>query len=374
MRILFSSVGGYGHLIPLLPLALAARDAGEDVLVATAEPFHALIAGAGLNPVSAGGNLRDAADELNRNPPADTHRRGALIFGDILARRAVPDLRRVIGDFRPDLVVYETLNPGAAIAAAIAGVRAVSHGLGLLSGGPAWSSMVEVWTSTARDFRVESAEQPFLGNTYIDICPPSLRPFEGPPATSIVALRPEAFKQIAPLPKVLLDRGRKQTQPLIYLTLGTAFSTAEALRTAVEGLSSLEADVLVTTGGRMPSDHWSVPANVFVETWLPDSEVMPHVDLVVSHGGAGTMIGTLRAGLPQLLLPQGAEQFENAHAIVEAGLGRRLLPQVRTSGAIAQAADELLSDDAVIERAREMKQEISLMPSCEQVVEQLRRP
>lgn len=373
MRILFSSVGGYGHLIPLLPLATAAREAGDDVLVATAEPFHGLIADIGLRPVSAGGSIRDAARELARNPPGDPRQGGTVIFGDILPRRVVPDLDGIIEGFKPDLVVYEALNPGAAIAAGNAGVRAVCHGLGRFSGSSLWSAMASAWTATARTFGLETAGDQLFGNAYIDICPPSLQSPAGPPANSVLRLRPVTLDQPTALPKVVLDRAGRGIRPLIYLTLGTAFGSDDALKTAMTALSSLKADVLVATGlPPMPADGWQVPANVFVETWVSQGTVLRHVDLVVSHGGSGTMLGALSEGLPQLLLPQGADQFHNAQAIAEAGLGQQLAQEARTAESIAQAADELLHDDAVLERTRETAREISLMPSCAQILEQLR--
>ena len=179
MRIMFSSVGAYGHLIPLLPLAAAARDAGHEVTVAVAEPFHRILRDAGLTPVTAGGTVRDAIAESAARNDTEGGEAGLAprAFGDILPRRAVADLGPALQSGKPDLLVYETLNPGAAMAAAAAGVAAVCHGLGRVSGGPVWQGMCQTWAATAAEFGVEGADADpvFFGNRYLDICPPSLQ-------------------------------------------------------------------------------------------------------------------------------------------------------------------------------------------------------
>ena len=50
------------------------------------------------------------------------------------------------------------------------------------------------------------------------------------------------------------------------------------------------------------------PAHVRAERFVPQSEELPHCDLVISHGGSGSVLGALAHGLPQLLLPLGADQ------------------------------------------------------------------
>jgi len=65
--------------------------------------------------------------------------------------------------------------------------------------------------------------------------------------------------------------------------------------------------------------------------------LLPHLDAVVHHCGSGIMLGALAHGLPQLTLPQGADQITNAGVLVDSGAGVRLLPEEVTAEAVAEA-------------------------------------
>jgi MGT family glycosyltransferase len=155
----------------------------------------------------------------------------------------------------------------------------------------------------------------------------------------------------------------------VYLTLGTAFPTAPVLRTAIDGLAKLPVDVLVSTGKQV--DIGEVPEHVRVRQWVSQAAVLPHVDLVVHHGGSGTMLGTFAAGKPQLVLPQGADQFTNAEAVVEAGAGAQLVPAELTSEAVTTTTRALLSDLDVRSGANRLAKEIAGMPSPREIAGQL---
>ena len=157
-------------------------------------------------------------------------------------------------------------------------------------------------------------------------------------------MRPVSGHQEVPLPTLIGRRDRDR--PLVYLTFGTAFGTVDRLRQTIAGLSSLPVDVLVATGPTVSAAELGhVPPNIVVESWVPQGDLLPHVDLVVSHGGSGTVLGALATGLPHLMLPQGADQFGNARDITALGAGRQILPADRTALSIADAARALLDDD-----------------------------
>jgi hypothetical protein len=103
MRVLFASLASVGHTYPLIPLAIAARDAGHEVHFAAGEDVHAPLAANGLRPFR----------------PADS-------FYEVYAEDLEPELARL----QPDLVVHEWGLPGAAIAAARAGIPGIWHGFG----------------------------------------------------------------------------------------------------------------------------------------------------------------------------------------------------------------------------------------------------
>jgi UDP:flavonoid glycosyltransferase YjiC (YdhE family) len=107
---------------------------------------------------------------------------------------------------------------------------------------------------------------------------------------------------------------------------------------------------------------------VRVERFVPQGVLLPHVDAVAHHGGSGTMLGALAHGLPQLLLPHGADQFLNAEALVATGAGRRLLPEEISAEAVAEAVAALLGEPAYREAAAELAGEIAALPSPAETV------
>ena len=138
MRILFCSLPAYGHLYPVMPLALALKTRGHEVIVATGLPFAGSLPLPSLVAIPAEVNFEWAGKETaRRNPevvglaPADAWRFAVEMFADVIAGRVVnlmdPELATVI----PDLVVYESTNVGAAVAADLAHIPAVAHGIGV---------------------------------------------------------------------------------------------------------------------------------------------------------------------------------------------------------------------------------------------------
>ncbi len=318
MRVLFASLASVGHTYPMVPLAVAAREAGHDVRWAAGEHVHAPLAANGLRPFR----------------PADS-------FYEIYAEDLEPELARL----RPDLVVHEWGLPGAAVAARRAGIPSLWHGFGRMI--PAGIGL-------------ELPTEP-PGLPHLDICPPSLQDKDFVATAERIELRPVPFAE-----PVGWD-GRRGS--LIYLTLGTAFGTAELLTTAIEGLAALGRHVVVATGR---VELGAVPDNVTVRNWVPQATLLPHVDVVVHHGGSGTTLGALAAGVPQLVLPQGADQFANAEALAAASAGLCLLPEELTATAVAEHTRTLLrADSGHRDAARTIAEEIARMPAPADVARQL---
>ncbi|MGC4836047.1 glycosyltransferase [Micromonospora vinacea] len=323
MRVLFASLASVGHTYPLIPLAIAARDAGHEVHFAAGPEVHAPLAAHGLRPFR----------------PGDA-------FYEVYAEDLEPELARL----RPDLVVHEWGLPGAAVAAHRAGIPGLWHGFGRMFP-----------EGIGLELPTRNAE--VVGRPHLDIWPPSLQDKDFLATERRIELRPVAFSTPAPLPERV---SRRTSRPLIYLTLGTAFGTPELMRTAIAALATLDADVVVAAG-RVPVEQLGeIPAHVSVHQWVSQAELLPLVDLVVHHGGSGTTLGALAVGAPQLLLPQGADQFANADTLAAAGVAVRLLPGEVDAGAIAEQVHRLLPQRGSVEQrdaARLIAEEIAGMPS-----------
>jgi UDP:flavonoid glycosyltransferase YjiC (YdhE family) len=324
VRVLFASLGSAGHAYPLVPLAAAARDAGHEVHFAAGEEVHAALEGHGLRPFR----------------PADA-------FYEIYAEDLAPELDRL----RPDLVVHGWGVPGAAVAAQQAGVPGLWHGFGRMF---------------PDGIGLRLPETVLPGRPHLDICPPSLQDKDFLATSNRIPLRPVPFSPARP------QAAPHHSGPLVYLTFGTAFGTAELLTAAIQGLCRLGVTVLVAAGRVAPRDLGAPAAGVTVLDWVDQASVLPHADVVVHHGGSGTTLGALAAGVPQLLLPQGADQFANAGAVTAAGAGLRLLPGEVTAEAVADEVLTLLARrGGHRDAARAIAGEIARMPAPEEVARRL---
>ena len=87
---------------------------------------------------------------------------------------------------------------------------------------------------------------------------------------------------------------------------------------------------------------------------------------VVSHGGSGTMLGALAHGAPLVLLPQGADQFDNAGLCRDAGVAL-VLPSDADAGSIRAALERVLGEPGFRARAGALAAEIAALPSAGEV-------
>ncbi|OLF17349.1 glycosyltransferase [Actinophytocola xanthii] len=380
MRVLFSSLSAYGHFFQLLPLAVAARERGDEVLFATGEVRHSLLSQLGLTPVVAGRSTDEVVGEavaavrakhpdFDELPQEQTLELISTKFSRLMPQAFVDALLPVFDANRPDLVVHGGYCPGPGLAAAVAGIPALCHGTGRAraDNDEIMARSVVVLRDYAAELGVELPEAypTFLGNTYLDICPPSMQNTHFLATADRVELRPVPFNPPAELPGWVLTRERDR--PLVYLTMGTESDSVEMLRHAIGGLSRLDADVLVATGKLAVEVLGEVPDNVVVESWVPQADLLPYTDLVVHHGGNGTTFSAMSAGRPQLFLQNrpGPDQLLNAEMVCAAGAADRLLFEEVTAEAVATRARALLAEESRREAATAIATEIAGMPSPE---------
>jgi UDP:flavonoid glycosyltransferase YjiC (YdhE family) len=356
MRILFTACPMVGHVNTLLPLALAARRAGHAIAFATGGDQVGRVERAGLTAWAVGPTFAEAGW-----PP-----RSPLAFVDTADKRLVDLLPRA-ERFGPDVVVFEETEVAGPIAAVRYGARMVRHGLGIAAGGagdgtegglgafaPILDDFGTRWQVADLAARVQAAP-------YLSICPPSLA---APGRPTVRRLRP-ALSPPGPgdaLPAAFAALPHART---VHLTLGTVFGTSGVLATAVAGLRELAVNVVVTTAGATLPPQ---PANVLLARYLPHALLLPRCDLVVSQGGAGILFGALAHGLPQLVLPQAADQPANAAAVERAGAGLALGPDTMTAERVRAAAERLLAEPGFAARAGEIRAEIAAMPDADAVV------
>jgi UDP:flavonoid glycosyltransferase YjiC (YdhE family) len=397
MRILLSTRGSAGHVLPLAPFGQAAQRAGHDVLVVAQRQHAVNVDRTGL-PFA----LVDEAPPETWQPLLGSFSRlgideaNAKVIGEYFARidtaATLPGVRELVEGWRPDLILRESWEYASALVAELHEIPIVRVGLGL-------AGMEE--ESIALATPALDAQRAELG---LPADPAGDRLRETPFFTMVPALLDDApaasaqvsrFRQDDPV----LDAGSSaplpdwwpgNTDPLVYLSFGSVAGAAHMpyfpalYRMAIDALAPLAVRLLVTIGdGREPAALGELPTNVHVERWIPQDAVLPHAALTVSHGGYGSTLGALAHGVPLVVVPLfSMDQWANAAAVARAGAGIALgadrdvrlvmdLPGARTLDGLAPAVQALLHDGATRRRARELGAAMAAAAPVEQAVDEL---
>ncbi|MBV8996831.1 MAG: hypothetical protein JO287_24700 [Pseudonocardiales bacterium] len=371
MRVLFTSCPAHGHVNTMLALARAAQRDGHEVAFATGAELAPEVERRGFDTwlvapsrAESDASFRAANPNLDALPPEQRLQvTMSGVFVDPAAKRAVELIPRA-QQWKPGIVVHELTELAGALAAAHVGARHVVHGLGLrppmlwweLLYGSGFAQLCQTW-------QVPELAENITAATYLDICPPSLRTDDELAWPQTLALRPAAGEPVAGerLPQALAALPYPQT---IHLTLGTIFHEAPGvLETAIAGLHELPMNLVVTSGpGTDATQFGPQPPHVLIEPYIPHTLLLPRCHLVVSHGGAGIMLSALAHGLPQLILPQGADQFMNATACQSAGAALALAGEDFSADAVAAAVRRLITEPGFQIAAGGIQAEIDAMP------------
>jgi UDP:flavonoid glycosyltransferase YjiC (YdhE family) len=282
----------------------------------------------------------------------------ALFGAPALAR--LDDLLAMASTWRPDIVVHEVLEAAGSMLAGRLGVPGVVHGIG-----PMFPFYAPLIGAAGAAIGEPGLWDQLAAQRAVDLCPPSLQP-DGPrPWRETVAVRPDAGEGghlPARVAAVLAADG-----PVAYFTLGTVKNADAAdFGTALRALAGFDGTVVATTGRPLdPDELGPVPPNAVVAEFVPQSAVLERADLVVSHCGSGTMLGGLVHGVPQVALPRGTDQPDNAALLVRAGAGLLIAPEDYAVESIASAVTDVTRDPAFRAAAEHIRDEIATMPDAD---------
>jgi UDP:flavonoid glycosyltransferase YjiC (YdhE family) len=365
MRILISTTRGAGHFGPLIPFAQAFLRNNHDVLVTAAASVAPMVKRVGLDHWA----FTDPPDDL-RDPifaqlgGLSDEEAGARVVGDVFvridARSALPGVRAAIQSWRPDVVLYESTEYAAALAAEQLNVPAVR--VGIFACGEEF--VMDLAADPLEELRAElglpadpGAER-FRSAPTFTLVPSGLE-HPGAPGPAHV----QRFREPTAGARLLPPWWSNRDAPLVYLTFGSVVPDMEFFpalyRDAIDALSLLPVRVLVTIGHeRDPLDLGPLPENVHALRWVPQADVMAHAAAVVCHGGSGTVLGALAAGVPLAILPLFADQPYNARRVEEIGAGIAVGSAEEITGAVKR----LLEDPSHRAAAVAIADEVSQLP------------
>ena len=371
MRILCTSTPMDGVVLPLLPIAGALRERGHEVLLAVGPDVQARVTDAGFDVTVVGPAAMEAVMEAFGDPAvAESGGVGpvfaAAMFGGVFAPALLPELRRIADDFGADAIVHPPVELASPIVATERAIPSITYGFGQVLAAEivqaAAGRVAPLWEAAGL------VPDPYAGiylDCYLDPCPPSMRLGEPAPARVVQALRPEiAGGGDDALPAEVDALGGR---PVLYVSLGTVplFNQLTTFNVLLEAVAAEDLDVVVTIGpNNDPASLDALPPNVHVHQWLPLRPLLARCDAVVCHGGSGTTLAALHAGLALVLVPQGADQFENALACERAGTARVLQPDQVDSSAVRDAVLAVLAPGSPERKAAQaVGDEIAAMPA-----------
>lgn len=367
---LVAAFGDPGHTLPAIALSKALRERGHRVVFETWEKWREVLEGEGIEFHAAEEyRVFDTARDDDAGPSA----------GD-----AAVALAPLMDELRPDVVVNDILTLAPALAAERAGVRWATliphvfpeHAPGLpffAFGGArlprtplgrlAWTLPLPVLESGLRRGRAElNAERAKVGL-------PAVERFHGGTSEGLALVA--TFPQLeyprrwpghvhvtGPMefetayPDVELPEGEG---PLVAVAPSTAQDPeCRLVRVALEALADEPVRVVATTNGHVPRRAIEVPANARLYGWVRYSQVLSAADLVICHGGHGTVARALGLGTPVLVCPAVGDMAENGARVGWAGVGLALPWRLLGRGSLRAVVRRMLGDPSFSERAGEI--------------------
>lgn len=368
MRVLFSTSPLHGHILPLLPLARAFRGQGDSVAVLTGDSAAPVIRQEDVSLLSAGATVPELFAAVRRTTgidlPADplTVAAEAEFFAGARIDLGFEDALARAVSWKPDLIVSEMYDCVGPLVAAMLGVPAATVGIG-----PAvLEHKVAAYRERLLPRYAERGVELLPERWYLDTCPPSLQREEWERPAGLLGLRPEAHR---PAGAPSSPTGAPAERARVLVTFGTLFSPEPAfLDPVVEELVARDVDVRITLGpGARASDFGTHGERVEFTTFTPLSQLLAGVDAVLTHGGSGTVLGTLAAGLPMVVVPLGADQPLQAEQVAKCGAGISFGLGSAPPRDVADAVRRVLAEPGYGAAARKAGAEIAVMPAPRRV-------
>ena len=361
------SLGGAGHLQPLVPFLDAAKHSGSETLVVAPPALGEMVRVTG-HSFAAGGEPPESLvapirEQLPVMSPAEASRLGNReLFGALATDAMLAPMRETIASWQPDVILRDPCEYASAVVASESAIPFAHVAIGLAE--VEWGSMDVA--APALEARRRGLVQSLRASTYLTRFPATLDPSRFPRTRRYDGWIPSEPQSTLP------EWWTRSDVPLVYLTFGTVLGhmsiAGELYEAALRAVAELDANVLLTVGRLFdPESLGPMPPNVHVEPWVDQHIVLSHADIVVCHGGSGTTYGALRAGVPVVVVPLFADQHMNARKVVESKTGvvldsrgnRPLDPS-----SLVSAVKSVLTDGSYRARAQRVSNEMASEPSC----------
>lgn len=367
-RVLFVIPPLIGHLNPALAVAAALEAVGHQV--AWCVHAHAigdrLPLGATIFPISGGSGVDFAARSATLQG-LESVRFFVNEFVVPVATDALPWVEDAVDRFQPDLMAVDHQMVAGALVARKRGIR--------------WLSLVTTTASILKllpshDTWVEEQYRQ-LQEGYLSAVQTVARPDFSPFAVvvfSVDMLVGEAYerfdapyefvgpaggvgRQAVPFPWEWLENGKKK----LLVTLGTLSRDRDTrfFEVVAAAVAELEVQAVLVAPESMAE---KVPPNVLVQPYVPQHQLLQHMNGVICHAGHNTVCESLAAGLPLIVAPIRDDQPIIARQVSRAGVAIPLRYGKVTPTTARQAIERLISDGDMACRARELARQFANAP------------
>ncbi|MEV6349590.1 glycosyltransferase [Actinoplanes sp. NPDC051851] len=363
-RVLFSAVPIHGHLLPLLPLARAVAAAGDHPLVAVPESMTDLTDGLPVRVYGPGIELllAETARRTGGAPMSD-YEAVAELFAGTRPDLTYGEALRHAHQQQPALIVADEYDVIGPMLASALDIPLVQHAIGLPVSPPQLATAMRTRTELRY---AQLSLKPVDPLALVDPWPPALQQpqWNRPPDRLAIRLPPYATATARPRVPAPAE-GR----PRVLITLGTVIldrDLLDALIDAVAALDTVDVVALIPPG----VDHPLIDARAHVRIlpFTPIADLLDEVAVVVSAGGAGTVLAALGRAIPMVVLPLGAEKPMNAERVAAAGAGITISDPRSAGGAVAA----VLADPSYTAAVGHLAAQINAAPEPVQVWQALR--
>jgi UDP:flavonoid glycosyltransferase YjiC (YdhE family) len=403
MRILITTSAWAGHYFPMVPLGWALQSYGHEVRVLCTPTGANYVKNSGLMPVPV---LNDHDNPLfwPRLWYLERVKRGHALDNGLMPLHPVTGERMTSLDefdwpaykkehpdeaksyetkmwrtlifvktWEPELIIHDLMSTEGPFAATMHGVPAILHlwgPVGTAEPDEALQIVPEYDTSILEKLGV-TAKGDELIKYVIDPCPVSMQP---PVHATRLPMRYVPYNGPGEAPQWVHDQPlRKRILVVWGHTLSRFGNDSFLVPEILKALSDVDADVKLAINPKEVPLLGEIPANVEVHEQFPIHLLLPHCDAVVHHGGAGTVMSSVVAGVPQLALPFETEQHANGVRVAAAGAGLQMLGKDADVTSIRASVQALLDDPSFKAAALKLQAELADRPSPAELVPELER-
>jgi UDP:flavonoid glycosyltransferase YjiC (YdhE family) len=377
MRVFFAISPGLDHLYPVVGLAWALRTSAHQVVVATSGLSTEAAARAGLPARDVSPDADFGAVFPRRGTQAERaaamREQGLTIAKTLQTPDAILEkfarvsdlmvdgMARLARTWRPDVIVYSRLQGAALVVARELGIPAVEHGFNFLRDGALPGRFLRYLTPSYERMGVP-AELPSITSLYF--AQESMMQGKG----EGWGMRLVPFHGGGVLPDWMAE---PKERPRVCITLGTTvprMAGITGLRGVMEAAGAVDAEFVLALGDDPDLDQLgTLPDNVRVVGWTPLSTLLETCDGIIHHGGAQTTLASAHTGVPQLVLPHGADNWINGAMVERYGIGMQREPDEVD----AETLGMLLEDDALRKSAQTLAGDLAVGPGPDEIVVRL---